>query len=65
MFLTARRQAEPRRQMALTGATFADQDHRLVTLDVAALRQFANLRSWNLRRLRKVKLFQRLHPWQL
>ena len=55
--------AQPRGQMGLAGAGFADQQHRLGTGDVAAGGEIGDARRRH-RRLGEVELLQGLQPWQ-
>jgi hypothetical protein len=46
-------------------AGFTDQKHWLGALEIAAFGQGADARCRDVRRLREIKLFQRLHPRQV
>ena len=51
--------------MRLACSGLADQNDRFRTFDVVTCRQLLHLRGRDFRRLREIKLVQRLHPWQV
>ncbi len=58
-------QAQAGGKVSLSGAALADQYNRFLAFDVAAFGQFANTGRRDLRCLRKIELFERLHARQL
>lgn len=58
------RHTQPRRQMRLAGAAVADEDDGFSRLEITAFRQLVHQLRLDMRRRTKVKLIERLEPWQ-